>query len=126
GAVSWENTVRMIDVVTKGTGTGLYYPYELAVKTGTRNKNNDFWFAGDTPDYVKSLWMGNDEGDHSLGGSSALPTELTKKILTELSQTQEMTQQFSKPEGLQELEKPIDLPTLTDVTSSTALEGGKC
>src|SRR5699024_8523703 len=123
--VSWTMTEMLQDVVTNGTGTAGYYPYELAGKTGTTNKNNDFWFAGYTPDYVTSLWMGNDEGDHSLEGSSALPTELTKKILTELSQTQEMTQQFSKPEGLQELEKPIDLPTLTDVTSSTAYGGWK-
>src|SRR5699024_7302337 len=78
-----------------------------------------------TPDYVTSMWMGNDEGDHSLEGSSAMPTELTKKILTELSESQEVTQQFSKPEGIEELEEPIDLPVIKEAKSTTTFGGWK-
>lgn len=123
--VSWTMTEMLQDVVNNGTGTAGYYPYELAGKTGTTNKNNDFWFAGYTPDYVTSMWMGNDEGDHSLEGSSAMPTELTKKILTELSESQEVTQQFSKPEGIEELEEPIDLPVIKEAKSTTTFGGWK-
>src|SRR5690625_7125040 len=78
------------------TASSSSYPIALAGKTGTtdnkeapNNANKDAWFVGYTPEYVTSMWMGYDYGlsaeDHYLTGGSAYPTQLTKKILTEIN-----------------------------------------
>lgn len=59
------------DVVIRGTmsGTGLA-KYNVAGKTGTTNDNHDRWRIGYTPNYVLSLWMGNDNMQATVNGKT--------------------------------------------------------
>ena len=54
-------TNAMHDVVTKGTGTMANFPGQYVVgKTGTTSDNYDVWFAGYTPYYTCTTWVGYD------------------------------------------------------------------
>ncbi len=55
-------TLAMMDVVTKGTGTAARFDknQSIAGKTGTTSKNVDIWFAGYTPYYTCTIWVGYD------------------------------------------------------------------
>lgn len=131
--VAWNMTEMLMSVVTSGTGTSGNYPHELAGKTGTtqhprvEGESKDAWFVGFTPEFVTALWMGYDESDenHYLTGGSAYPTELTKKILTELSKRQSVVTTFTKPDNVVALEEPIDLPKINDLSSSYIFGGLK-
>ena len=66
--VIWSTkTVRhmrslLTDVVTKGTGKGLYTNTSyIGAKTGTTNDYKDFWVAGLTENYTTAIWIGYDE-----------------------------------------------------------------
>lgn len=122
--VAWTMTEMLMGVVDNGTGTAGYYPNQLAGKTGTTQNNHDAWFVGYTPDYVTALWMGYDEPKELSAGSS-YPTELTKKILTEINETSSLTASFTKPEDVQALSAPIELPTITDLSSTFVFGGFK-
>ncbi len=130
--VAWNMTEMLIDVVKSGTGEAGYYPHELAGKTGTtqhevENASKDAWFVGMTPEYVTALWIGYDKSDenHYLTGGSAYPTELTKKILTELDRRQPLETAFTKPDHVQALAEPVDLPEISDLESSYIFGGWK-
>ncbi len=131
--VAWNMTEMLKSVVESGTGTAGNYPHELAGKTGTTQDPNvegmskDAWFVGLTPQYVTALWMGYDKSDkdHYLTGGSAYPTELTKKILTELDKRQSLETTFTKPENVVALEEPIELPNIDDLSSSYIFGGIK-
>src|SRR5699024_1367405 len=131
--VAWNMTEMLKGVVENGTGTAGHYPHELAGKTGTtehpkvEGESKDAWFVGFTPEYVTALWMGYDISDenHYLTGGSAYPTELTKKILTELDQRQSLETVFTKPEDVVALEQPVDLPLINDLSSSYIFGGMK-
>src|SRR5699024_4454833 len=124
--VAWNITEMLKQVVSDGTATSGYYPFELAGKTGTtqhpivEGQVKDAWFVGYTPDYVSALWMGYDEvtEENYLTGGSAYSTELTKKILTEIANQKNVTQTFSKPDGVVALADPIDLPKIDSLSSS--------
>jgi penicillin-binding protein 1A len=49
-------------VIEDGTGTAAAIDRPAAGKTGTTQGNGDAWFAGYTPDYVATVWMGYPEG----------------------------------------------------------------
>lgn len=132
--VAWNMTEMLKDVVNGGTAQAGYYPHELAGKTGTtqhpkvKGETKDAWFVGFTPDYVTALWMGYDDisqQDHFLVGGSAYPTELTKKILTELDKNQSLTTTFTKPDHVQALSEPVTLPVITDLKGSHVFGGLK-
>lgn len=131
--VAWNMTEMLRNVVTEGTANVGYYPYELAGKTGTTQHPNgegqskDAWFVGYTPDYVSALWMGYGEvtEENYLTGGSAYPTELTKKILTEVANQKSVTETFIKPEKVVALAEPIDLPTIDSLSSSFVFGGFK-
>lgn len=57
------------DVVSRGTmsGSGLA-KYNVAGKTGTTNDNHDRWRIGYTPNYVLSIWLGNDDRQATIDG----------------------------------------------------------
>jgi penicillin-binding protein 2A len=120
--VAWTMTEILMGVVDHGTATAGYYPHELAGKTGTTQENHDAWFVGLTPEYVTALWMGYDQ-PAKLDGGSAYPTELTKKILTELDEDTSLVTHFEKPDGVQAMTQPIELPTISEL-SSTFVFGG--
>ncbi len=129
--VAWNITEMLRTVVSEGTATSGYYPYELAGKTGTTShpsgegKIQDAWFVGYTPEYVSALWMGYDKvtDENYLTTGSRMPTELTKKIMTEVANQKEVKETFSKPEDVVALADPISLPKI-DTLSSTFVFGG--
>src|SRR5690625_4650968 len=129
--VAWNITEMLRNVVNEGTANVGYYPYELAGKTGTtghpkaEGQVKDAWFVGYTPEYVSALWMGYDEVEEEnyLTHGSAYPTELTKKIMTEVANQKTVKETFTKPEDVVALADPIDLPNI-DSLSSTFVFGG--
>ena len=62
-------TSAMIDVVQKGTAAPYAQLNNMAAagKSGTTNKNRDFWFSGYTPYYTCSIWLGYDDNKEMNG-----------------------------------------------------------
>lgn len=117
---AWDMTRMLESVVEDGTGQQGSYDKALAGKTGSTQhqyapgKTNDAWFVGYTPQYVGAVWMGYDEIDkeHYLNGGSVYPTRLMKDILSKVDQTKQLQNEFVKPDNVEELQKPIPLPTI--------------
>lgn len=129
--VAWNITEILLSAVESGTAQAGEYSKALAGKTGTtghpyiEGMSKDAWFVGYTPQYVTALWMGYDRSDkdHYLTAGSSFPTELTKVILTEIDKQEPLVADFSKPNGVQTVPKPIKLPTITDVTTKYIFGG---
>ena len=132
--VAWDMTEILQTTVQRGTASSGSYPKALAGKTGTtdnkeapNNANKDAWFVGYTPEYVTSMWMGYDYGlsaeDHYLTGGSAYPTQLTKKILTEINNISDLKSEFDKTDNVTALETPIELPEETKLTGKRVFGG---
>ncbi len=58
-------------VVTSGTGRPANIGRPAAGKTGTSDKAKDLWFVGYVPQLVTGVWLGNDSGAQTWGGSGA-------------------------------------------------------
>lgn len=131
--VAWDMTKILMSVVQDGTAQAGDYAKELAGKTGTTEhpdvdgKVRDAWFMGYTPEYVTALWMGyadkNTDGDQYLEEGSSYPTALTKKILTEWDEEESLKADFEKPDYVDDLPDPIDLPEITNVEVSYTFGG---
>ncbi|MCH1626834.1 transglycosylase domain-containing protein [Ferdinandcohnia quinoae] len=125
---AWYMTRMLEGVVKKGTGKAGEYLGALAGKTGTTNMPNaekgikDAWFVGYTPSVVGAIWMGYDQTDdrHYLKTGSAAPTRLFKEIL-EKSNIEKMMS-FTSPKGVRELEPPIRLVEITDLTADLSFK----
>ncbi|MFC0473673.1 transglycosylase domain-containing protein [Halalkalibacter kiskunsagensis] len=130
GQTAWYMTRMLQSVVENGTGRQGEVTTSLAGKTGTTSypeiegATMDAWFVGYTPTVVGSVWMGYDvtSSEHYLKGGSAYPTVLFKDILNELPNTMREVA-FLKPEEVEEIEPPIELPILTDVTATFSIGG---
>ncbi|WP_245807747.1 transglycosylase domain-containing protein [Halobacillus massiliensis] len=128
---AWEMTQILETTVTDGTAKAGSYSKALAGKTGTQQhptvegQNKDVWFAGYTPDFVSTLWMGYPSSgeDFYLTGGSEYPTALVKSILSDIDKNQELTESFKVPEGQKELPRPIILPEITDASGSVGIGG---
>lgn len=74
------------DVPKYGTGTVARIPGRtMAGKTGTADGSRDIWFTGFTPDYVTTVWCGNDQNKEVLsryatGGST--PAWIWREYMT--------------------------------------------
>src|SRR5690625_139649 len=131
--VAWTMTEMLKGVVENGTGQSGDYPNELAGKTGTtehpsaKGKAKDVWFVGFTPEYVSALWMVYDHSDESnyITGRSSYPTILTKNILREINKHTALVSNYTKPDGVQALAEPIELPEIKDVEVSYIFGGFK-
>lgn len=129
--VAWNMTEILSGVVESGTASAGEYMKALAGKTGStgheniKEANKDIWFVGYTPEYVTALWMGYDhsDNDHYLTGSSSYPTRLTKRILTEVDSQKELKAAFAKPEDVEAVPEPVELPTVTDLHASFKFGG---
>lgn len=121
--VAWNMTEILLSTVETGTAKEGFYRKALAGKTGStehpfaKGMTKDAWFVGYTPEYVSALWMGYDisDKDHYLTAGSSYPTQLTKKILTELDERKPSVATFTKPANVEEVPKPMVLPKVTSV-----------
>lgn len=128
---AWYMLRMLENVVDEGTGQAGNYSKALAGKTGTTQHPHatgyvkDSWFAGITPEYVTSLWIGYDvsDADHYLTVGSSAPTELTKAILSEIDRVQPLTEEFTRPDHIEELPEPIELPVINDLEASFGFGG---
>ncbi|MUK90098.1 PBP1A family penicillin-binding protein [Ornithinibacillus sp. L9] len=128
--VAWDITEILSTTVQDGTAKAGNFNKALAGKTGTTehphaNGNKDVWFVGYTPEYVSATWMGYDRSDenHYLTGGSSYPTELTKKILSEMDKRNTLSGEFDKPDHVKELPKPIILPQIADLNAEYTFGG---
>jgi penicillin-binding protein 2A len=129
--VAWNMTQILSAAVESGTGSAGEYGKALAGKTGStghrdiKEANKDIWFVGYTPEYVSALWIGYDRSDkdHYLNGGSSYPTRLTKKILTEIDRQRDLTAAFAKPEEVDEMPSPINLPEITNIRATYSFSG---
>ena len=73
-------------VMTNGTANGQgVRGMPSAGKTGTTNENKDGWFAGYTPYYTTSIWVGYDSPRWLKGMTgSAYPAEIWHNFMTEI------------------------------------------
>lgn len=73
-------------VMTRGTAAGLGVSgMPSAGKTGTTNENKDGWFAGYTPYYTTSIWVGYDSPRWLRGlTGSAYPAEIWNDYMEEI------------------------------------------
>ena len=73
-------------VMTRGTAAGLGIDnMPSAGKTGTTNENKDGWFAGYTPYYTTSIWVGYDSPRWLRGlTGSAYPAEIWNTYMEEI------------------------------------------
>ncbi len=85
-------TDMMEDTITEGTGSriGRNFPnMSIAGKTGTTSDNRDFLFAGYTPYYTATVWMGYDT-PKSFNNSNNSHLTLWAKIMQEIHQVKEL------------------------------------
>lgn len=124
---AWYMTRMLQQVVEKGTGRFGSVDTELAGKTGTTNyegvahANKDAWFVGYTPKVVGAAWIGYDRttNDSYLNTSSEKATRLFKDVINQMPSQRGLT--FKKPEGVKELEPPVDLVKIKDLQAKFAL-----
>ncbi|SDJ43569.1 transglycosylase domain-containing protein [Salimicrobium halophilum] len=121
----------METVVSEGTATSGSYQGPLAGKTGTaghpsvEGQNRDVWFAGITPNYTMSMWMGYEASgeDYYLTDSSSVPTSLSKELMTNLKEVIDPGTEFTNPEGMDSLQKPVELPDSTELQGTLDIGG---
>lgn len=82
-----DNVMRMMndmlsDTVMHGTGRRADFGRPAAGKTGTSQNFRDAWFVGFTPQYVTSVWVGNDNNKpmKKVSGGS-LPAAIWKEVM---------------------------------------------
>ncbi|KHF42031.1 penicillin-binding protein [Halalkalibacter okhensis] len=127
---SWYMTRMLEAVVNTGTGKSGEVLSPLAGKTGTTSYPGtegaimDAWFVGYTPAVVGAIWMGYDtttSEQHLLGGS-AYPTVLYKDIINSIP-AQLRGGAFEKPDEVEELAPPVELPSIDDLTATFSIGG---
>ncbi|SFE26782.1 transglycosylase domain-containing protein [Alteribacillus iranensis] len=128
---AWYMTRMLENVVKEGTGTKGNTHYPLAGKTGTTSfidvegATRDAWFVGFTPQWTGALWMGYDKTteDRYLQAGSSYPTQLFKEILNQTPQPENSQVAFQKPENVKDLESPIEMSPVNDLTASLSFKG---
>ncbi|MFB4161821.1 PBP1A family penicillin-binding protein [Geomicrobium sp. JSM 1781026] len=127
---AWYMTRMLESAVKEGTAQPGNTDHALAGKTGTTNfegvdgGNRDAWFVGYTPQYTGAMWMGYDSTteEQYLQGGSAYPTQLFKSILNTVPVTEQGVA-FHKPEGVSELESPVQFAEIEDLDAALTLQG---
>ncbi|MBQ0042487.1 MAG: transglycosylase domain-containing protein [Lachnospiraceae bacterium] len=94
-------TSAMQDVVSGGTGTAAKFSGQaIAGKTGTSSKYKDVWFAGFTPYYTATVWVGIDNNvSLSSSGEKNLAKKLWKLSMESIHENLEY-KSFSSPGGI--------------------------
>lgn len=128
---AWNMTRILESVVQSGTAQPGSYTGPLAGKTGTTQLPGvtggikDSWFVGYSPEFVGALWMGFDQSNEEqyLTRGSSAATTLMKGILEEYSRIHTVATSFQMPDGVSDLEPPIELPVLENVKEKVKLDG---
>ena len=97
-------TDAMTDVVTTPSGTGTSVNFgnmAIAGKTGTTSDYKDVWFAGFTPYYTATTWVGYDNNQvlNDKNGERNLAKKLWRAVMSRIHE-ELPNEQFSKPEGI--------------------------
>ncbi|MFB4163754.1 transglycosylase domain-containing protein [Alteribacillus sp. JSM 102045] len=129
---AWYMTRLLENVVKEGTGTAGSSNYPLAGKTGTTSflevegGTRDAWFAGFTPQWTGAVWMGYDKTteDQHLQAGSSYPTRLFKEIINKVPADDGIQTVFQKPEDVKDLEEPVEIAQVNDLSASLSLKGG--
>lgn len=99
-------TVLLQDVVAQGTGQRAQLPdgRPVAGKTGTSSDYTNAWFVGYTPEYLTTVWIGNDRQDEPMrykegvvGGGTA--AAVWRDYMAEITAGLPVTA-FPEPEGI--------------------------
>ena len=77
---------------------------EFATKTGTTDDYNDFWCLGYTPYYTVGIWMGCDNQNISLTGTSANRAALMWNVINNKILEGYKAAQFDVPKGIVSME----------------------
>ena len=77
---------------------------EFAAKTGTTDDYNDFWCLGYTPYYTVGIWMGCDDQNISLTGTSASRAALMWNVINNRILEGYDTRAFEVPKGIISME----------------------
>ncbi|NLM06653.1 MAG: PBP1A family penicillin-binding protein [Tissierellia bacterium] len=72
----------------------------VAGKTGTTQNRADIWFAGFTPYYISTVWIGNDAPKIELNTSSPKATEFWGYINKKIHEGLEPVSAFKMPSGI--------------------------
>ncbi len=73
---------------------------DFATKTGTTDDYNDFWCLGYTPYYTVGIWMGCDDQNISLTGSSAERAALMWNVINNKILEGREALKFEQPKGI--------------------------
>ena len=94
-------TSAMQDTVTSGTGTAASFSGQaIAGKTGTSTKDCDKWFAGFTPYYTATVWVGIDNNTPmTSSGEKNLAKKLWRLCMSEIHEDLPY-QSFTMPSGI--------------------------
>ncbi len=101
--VSYVLTDMLKSAVTSGTGSRARIDKNnsqipVAGKTGTTSDRKDAWFAGYTPYYVASVWIGNDMPEPLVDGS-AVAARLWQKVMARIHEGYS-PKNFEEPDGI--------------------------
>lgn len=97
---AWLLTSAMQDVVTAGTGGAAGFAGQaIAGKTGTTSNNKDVWFAGYTPYYSASVWVGYDNNTTLNSDETGLAKRLWRLTMSAIHADLEY-RSFTMPSGI--------------------------
>lgn len=115
-SVNRDLTMMLYGVITQGTGRSAALPSrEAAGKTGTTQDSRDAWFVGFTPDYVTTVWVGNDDNSpmrNVTGGT--LPAMIWRDVMIAAEQGLPAKTLEKSPSA-----PPVDTETETASTDQT-------
>lgn len=102
--VAYVLTDMLKSAVTSGTGSRAKLDNSnsqipVAGKTGTTSDRKDAWFAGYTPYYAASVWIGNDMPKPLVDGS-AVAARLWQKVMARIHEGYS-PKGFEEPEGIE-------------------------